>query len=95
MGYYVADVNGYVGDLASNMGLSQMYDWLEKQDCPKIHQLMKNGFTEDMKGALKDLNKLPPSGDPDIDITIDGLKKLLPESIRNSYNQRRRGVRSI
>ncbi|MFZ2655547.1 MAG: hypothetical protein WAX69_11515 [Victivallales bacterium] len=78
MSYFLADVNGYVGELASNRGLMDMTSHIEKhKKLKKLNKFINNGETEDMKGVLKDLKMLPSSGDPNIDITIKELKSLL------------------
>ena len=57
MSYFVADVNGFVGDLASGGGLHRLYEWMERQSAPLIQQLLEQGFTSrpaDAASALEE-----------------------------------------
>lgn len=45
MTYFVADADGFVGDLASGGGLHVLYRWMERQLEPLIRELLEKGST--------------------------------------------------
>lgn len=71
MTYYIADQNGYVGDVASIHGLNVMFEELNKHG-EVFRELDEKGVTEDLDG-LKEALKGVPKGDP----TIDNFRRLV------------------
>jgi hypothetical protein len=71
MSYYIADQNGYVGDLASNNGLNELFDILTKYGAI-FTTLEKDGQTEDING-LKAALKEVPNDNP----TVKNFKRLV------------------
>lgn len=79
MGFYLYDVNGYVGDVASNQGLRLLMEFLDKFGNEELRSLSKKGYTDNPKEASEALTKLI-SEDGDIQATIDNLSMLLARS---------------
>ncbi|MEN8614811.1 hypothetical protein ABFB09_05970 [Dehalogenimonas sp. THU2] len=80
MSYYLHDINGYVGDLASTHALNLLSDFaLAESDSETVKQFFIEGhspITPDLIDGIKSLS----SGDRDIQITLDNLVLLLGKS---------------
>ena len=75
MSYCIYDVNGYVGDLASNKGLDALWTFLEGKG-KQIDLLIKDGTVNVSKELLKELAKLSAT-EASIAITLDNLRTLV------------------
>jgi hypothetical protein len=75
MSYCIYDVNGYVGDLASNKGLDDLWTFLEGKG-KQIDLLIKDGTVNVSKELLKELAKLSAT-EASIAITLDNLRTLV------------------
>jgi hypothetical protein len=69
--YYVANQNGYLGDVASVGGLSLFREWAEHQD-EQIRAFVENGLTEDPAGLSEALARATAE-----DPFVDGLRHQL------------------
>jgi hypothetical protein len=77
MGYYLYDANGYVGDLASNNGLTQMSKYVFSVTSSKpIHKLFEEGYSPVTDELITDFKAIY-CNDKDIAITIENLIDLL------------------
>jgi hypothetical protein len=75
MSYCIYDVNGYVGDLASNKGLNDLWTFLEGKG-KQIDLLIKDGTVNVSKELIKELAKLSAT-EASIAITLDNLRTLV------------------
>jgi hypothetical protein len=75
MSYYIYDVNGYVGDLASNKGLNDLWTFLEGKG-KKIDILIKDGTVDVSDELIKELAKLSVTK-PSVASTLDNLRTLV------------------
>jgi len=77
MGYYLYDVNGYVGDLASNYGLTLMSTYVRKvANEPQVKKFFEEGHSPVTKELIAGFKAIH-SPDKDIADTIDNLVSLL------------------
>lgn len=75
MGYYLYDSKGYVGDVASILGFSEMRDFLCETD-DVFHEFFDSGYTLNF-ARLSILLSVTESDDEIIDDTIVNLRDLL------------------
>lgn len=75
MGYYLYDSKGYVGDIASILGFSEMRDFLCETD-DVFHEFFDSGYTLDFARLCMMLS-VTESDDIIIDDTIVNLRNLL------------------
>lgn len=81
MGYYIYDSNGYVGDLASNKGLSDLAKFIEKcPDMEELNSLFTDGNILKTDHLLEELKLLGTPKDTDIRGTLNNLKTLIEKS---------------
>jgi ribonuclease J len=77
MGYYLYDVRGYVGDVASNHGLTLMSGYARKvSDEPQVKKFLEEGLAPITKELIAGFKAIH-STDKDIANTIDNLVELL------------------
>ena len=77
MGYCVYDVDGYVGDLASNKGLSDLAEYIKKHpDLDELETLFEKGSILKNDDLLKELDLVGIPKDEDIAETLSNLKEL-------------------
>ena len=75
MSYCIYDVNGYVGDLASNQGLDDLWTFLEGKS-KQIDLLIKDGTVNVSKELIKELAKVSAT-EAGIATTLDNLRTLV------------------
>lgn len=78
MSYYVADVNGYIDDVASNAGLADFRVWAYSVG-GVLQTFMRDGHTTDIK-ALREALGSHESDDPSIERTRKGLLSCAREA---------------
>lgn len=77
MSYYIYDTNGYVGDLASGGGLSDLKKYIQSIETTDIvNKLIDNGYVPKTDELLSDLNKITKPKDSDILDTLNNLISL-------------------
>ena len=80
MSYYLYDINGYVGDLASAHGLKLMADFaLAESDSKTVKRFFIEGQAPNTPGLIDGIKALS-AGDQGIQITLDNLVVLLGKS---------------
>lgn len=77
MSWYVYDSQGYVGDLATNRGLVEMSQHIQRHGEDKLKALIESGHTRVGPVLSQALDALPPAAARDVNDTIDNLKKLV------------------
>ncbi|MGA2917946.1 hypothetical protein [Methanoregula sp.] len=75
MTYYIYDVNGYVGDLASSRGLYGLKEALQGRG-GALEELFENGCIEDINGVIAEL-KGAKNKNTDVAKTICNLRALV------------------
>jgi hypothetical protein len=72
MGYYLYDVNGYVGNLATNTGLEELATFIEGTDKSSVKELFRTGSVDASDMLYKEVNELPTGSK-----VIDNFKLLV------------------
>lgn len=78
MGYCLYSEDGYVQDVASIGGWSDLCDFVDAQGGRSLKAFVNHGETTNIQGVLKDIDALLPKvRDHDVKIVLEGLKKGL------------------
>lgn len=81
MSFYIYDINGYVGDLASNKGLDDLAIYIKKHpDMDDLERLMKDGTILKTDALMEELKSAGVPKDPDIRDTFNNLKTLIEKA---------------
>lgn len=72
MGYYLYDVNGYVGNLATNTGLEELATFIEGTDKSSVKELFRTGSVDTSDMLYKEVNELPTGSK-----VVDNFKLLV------------------
>jgi hypothetical protein len=81
MSFYIYDSNGYVGDLASNKGLNDLAEYIEKHpDADELGKLIKEGYVLKTEQLMEELKLLSAPKDSDIQDSLNNLKTLIEKS---------------
>lgn len=77
MSYYVADVSGWLGDLATTTGLHELYKVLTASKEPELVVLASKGATDNPAAVVTEASKLLRGNlDPNVRKTIVELVRL-------------------
>ena len=77
MGYYLYDARGYVGDLATIHGLSQLSEYVDQASgSPLLKAFFEEGHAVVTEEFISDFRSLHPK-DPDVAKTIDNLVQMI------------------
>lgn len=80
MSYALYDSKGFVGDLASNAGLRDFTDFLEKEGGTRLKAFVGRGEVRISEILKSEIEKLPIPTDPDVRKTLENFKILLEKS---------------
>ena len=81
MSYYIYDSNGYVGDLASNKGLNDLVDFIEKYpDVEELNSLFTNGSVLKTERLLEEIKRIGVPKNSDVRETLNNLKFMIGKS---------------
>jgi hypothetical protein len=76
MSYVVCDISGYVGDLASNGGLDDLWKYLSGRG---VDDLIDDGTVDLSEDFLTRLKAIPDPPDEDVRSTLENLRRLVEE----------------
>ena len=77
MSYMIYDVNGYVGDLASNKGYSDLVQFITVLDNEVLGELINNGCADITELLVEQVKNIPATKFFDINDTVENLKTLI------------------
>lgn len=77
MSYYVADVNGWVGDLSSTNGLAELTAHIEQGGDSRAKALLQRGMATVTPELLASLRSVPAAKSRDVQATLDELIRLV------------------
>ena len=81
MSFCIYDVNGYVGDLATNTGVYDLAVYLEKHpDMDDLGRLFKEGFALKTESLMEEIKLVGVPKDSDVRTTLNNLKTLIEKS---------------
>jgi len=84
MSFYLADENGYIADLASTLGLQELYDHLSQAGTVCINELLAHGYCVTPRQLLDELVQLPPAEEHSVRSSMHHLVILIKRRCMNS-----------
>ncbi len=85
MSYFLADVNGFKGDLATNTGYDDLANWLESSKLDLSKEFVEQGYTEFPKELVMEIDLYIDQSteywlNPELKNTVDNFKEMLLDS---------------
>ena len=77
MSYAIHDINGFIGDLATNSGLKALSDFIQEDGSDQIKELFEQGTIEASDELIDDLESLPEPDNADVADTLRNLIDLV------------------
>lgn len=63
MSYCMYDSFGYIGDIASNSGLKELFTTIRNSNVTSLSSLIENGYVYASDSIIADIEKLPSESD--------------------------------